>query len=290
MVCSTKVDYKKNPQLGNICCSPGIDNSGKSELSLLWDIIPAVVTAYNTEEAIKFAMRQHEIAKEYLRISEWWRSYYNNYFRPVEDVELAESLVSTEETPFYDTMRGRAQTAGRIRFKNAAVKAAQCTSEYCTGLRQQIVFDTIDQEARTIDTLTGFGYRNERAYIESRSDVRWHRMLGTVQRGRDMQATAINSAQLAFGIYGELGQQAAKGAEGAISAYAYMHNRNDTYYPGLMRSTGAPSGSMGQAVNATSPSVNPSPMSGYVPHPSIPNVWIPATAAQMGQNNSQNGI
>jgi len=286
MVCSTKVDYQKNPQLGS-CCSPGIDNSGKSELSLLWDIIPAVVTAYNTEEAIKFAMRQHEIAKEYLRISEWWRSYYNNYFRPVEDVELAESLLSTEETPFYDTMRGRAQTTGRIMFKNAAVKAAQCTSEYCTGLRQQIVFDTIDKEARTIDMLTGVGYRNERAYIESRSDVRWQRMLGTVQRGRDMQSTAVNSAQLAFGIYGELGQQAAKGAEGAISAYAYMHNRNDTYYPGLMRSTGAPA--QGSATMPSS-SVGPSPMSGYVPHPSIPNVWIPATAAQMGQNNSQNGI
>ena len=286
MVCSTKVDYSKNPKLGG-CCSPGIDNSGKSELSLLWDIIPAVVTAYNTEEAIKFAMRQHEIAKEYLRISEWWRSYYNNYFRPVEDVELAESLLSTEETPFYDTMRGRAQTTGRIMFKNAAVKAAQCTSEYCTGLRQQIVFDTIDKEARTIDMLTGVGYRNERAYIESRSDVRWQRMLGTVQRGRDMQSTAVNSAQLAFGIYGELGQQAAKGAEGAISAYAYMHNRNDTYYPGLMRSTGAPA--QGSATMPSS-SVGPSPMSGYVPHPSIPNVWIPATAAQMGQNNSQNGI
>ena len=112
-------------------------------------------------------------------------------------------------------------------------------------------------------------------------------MLGTVHRGRDMQATAINSAQLAFGIYGELGQQAAKGAEGAISAYAYMHNRNDTYYPGLMRSTGAPA--QGSATMPSS-SVGPSPMSGYVPHPSIPNVWIPATAAQMGQNNSQNGI
>lgn len=281
MACSGIVSSKLNS-----CCSPGIDNTGKSELSLLWDIIPAVVAAYNTEEAIKFAMRQHEIAKEYLRISEWWRSYYNIYFRPVEDVELAESLAITEETPFYDTMRGRAQTAGRIRFKNAAVKAAQCTSEYCTGLRQQIVFDTIDQEARTIDTLTGFGYRNERAYIESRSDVRWQRMLGTVHRGRDMQSTAINSAQLAFGIYGELGQQAAKGAEGAISAYAYMHNRNDTYYPGLMRSTGAPA--QGSAT-MPSASVGPSPMSGYVPHPSIPNVWIPATASQMGQNNSQNG-
>lgn len=281
MACSGIVSSKLNS-----CCSPGIDNTGKSELSLLWDIIPAVVAAYNTEEAIKFAMRQHEIAKEYLRISEWWRSYYNIYFRPVEDVELAESLVSTEETPFYDTMRGRAQTAGRIRFKNAAVKAAQCTSEYCTGLRQQIVFDTIDQEARTIDTLTGFGYRNERAYIESRSDVRWQRMLGTVHRGRDMQSTAINSAQLAFGIYGELGQQAAKGAEGAISAFAYMHNRNDTYYPGLMRSTGAPA--QGSATMPSS-SVGPSPMSGYVPHPSIPNVWIPANASQMGQSNSQNG-
>lgn len=282
MACSGIVSSKLNS-----CCSPGIDNTGKSTLSLLWDIIPAVVAAYNTEEAIKFAMRQHEIAKEYLRISEWWRSYYNIYFRPVEDVELAESLSSTEETPFYDTMRGRAQTAGRIRFKNAAVKAAQCTSEYCTGLRQQIVFDTIDKEARTIDTLTGFGYRNERAYIESRSDVRWHRMMGTVHRGRDMQATAIDSAQLAFGIYGELGQQAAKGAEGAISAFAYMHNRNDTYYPGLMRSAGAPA--QGSAT-MPSASVGPSPMSGYIPHPSIPNVWIPANASQMGQNNSQNGI
>lgn len=281
MACSSIVKSKLQA-----CCSPGIDNTGKSELSLLWDIIPAVVAAYNTEEAIKFAMRQHEIAKEYLRISEWWRSYYNIYFRPVEDVELAESLASTAETPFYDTMRGRAQTEGRIMFKNAAVKAAQCTSEYCTGLRQQIVFDTIDKEARTIDMLTGVGYRNERAYIEARADVRWQRMLGTVHRGRDMQSTAINSAQLAFGIYGELGQQAAKGAEGAISAFAYMHNRNDTYYPGLMRSTGAPS--QGSAT-MPSASVGPSPMSGYIPHPSIPNVWIPANASQMGQNNSQNG-
>ena len=86
--------------------------------------------------------------------------------------------------------------------------------------------------------LTGVGYRNERAYYEKRSDVRWERMLNTAKRGRDLPAQAINSAALAYGIYGGLGQQAAKGAEGAAAAAGYLWNRNDTFYPTLLRTDG----------------------------------------------------
>ena len=63
-------------------CNHGLTDFDKSTLSLLWDIIPAVIAAYNTGQAIHFGMKQYEIAKDYLRISQWWRAYYNNFFVP----------------------------------------------------------------------------------------------------------------------------------------------------------------------------------------------------------------
>lgn len=221
-------------------CNHGLTDFDKSTLSLLWDIIPAVIAAYNTGQAIHFGKKQYEIAKDYLRISQWWRAYYNNFFVPLEDQELSEAMGLQETTPYYDTMRGRAQTAGRLKFKNAVNTAVQCTSEYCSGLRQQLLLDVLDQESRALNSLAGLGYRNERAYYESRSDVRWKRMINTAARGRDLQAQAINSAQLAYGIYGSLGEQVTKGAEGAASAFGYFHYRNDPRYPTLMTIQQAP--------------------------------------------------
>ena len=215
-------------------CNHGLTDFDKSTLSLLWDIVPAVIAAYNTVEAIKFASKQYEIAKDYLKISQWWRDYYNNFFRPLDDQELFEAMGLTETTPYYDTMRGRAQTAGRLKFKNAVNVAVQCTSEYCTGLRQQLLYDVLGQESRVLNSLAGLGYRNERAYYEARSDVRWKRMINTALSGRDLQAQAINSAKLAYGIYGNLGAQVTKGAEGAASAVGYFHYRSDPRYPTLM--------------------------------------------------------
>lgn len=215
-------------------CNHGLTDYDKSTLSSLWDIVPAVIAAFNTVEAIHFATKQYEIAKDYLKISQWWRDYYNNFFRPLEDQELSEAMGLTETTPYYDTMRGRAQTAGRLKFKNAVNAAVQCTSEYCTGLRQQLLYDVLGQESRVLNSLAGLGYRNERAYYEARSDVRWKRMINTAARGRDLQSQAINSAQLAYGIYGNLGAQITKGAEGAASAFGYFHYRSDPRYPTLM--------------------------------------------------------
>lgn len=258
MACSESV-YSKYSN----CCGKGITDTDKNILSSLWNLVPAVVAAYNTGQAIDFALKQHEIAKDYLKISQWWRDYYNNYFRPVEDQELSEAMNLQETTPYYDTMRGRSQTAGRIKFKNAVNKTVQCTSEYCTGLRQQMLYDTLEQQAKVMSTLTGLGYRNERAYYESRSDVRWKRMINTAARGRDLQADAISSAALAYGIYGSLGQQAAKGAEGAAQAAGYFWNRNDTFYPTLMRVTA--SQQTAQTTTTSNNTTGSSSSSGFLP-------------------------
>lgn len=220
-------------------CNTGVSNTGRITMGGLWAGLTAAMAAYNTGQAIHFATKQYDIAKQYLTISQWWNAYKANFFDPVEDEELNEAMNLTEETPYYDIARGRAQTAGRIRFKNAVNKAVQCTSEYCTGLRQQLLRDTLAQEATSIAALTGLGYRSERAYIEAQSDRRWKRMVATAQRGRGMQAPAVSYAQLAYGIYGNLGAQAGQGAQGAAALAGYMWNRNETIYPTLLRSTGA---------------------------------------------------
>lgn len=220
-------------------CNRGITNTDKSILSKIWAGLTAAIAAYNTGQAIVFADRQYDMAKTYLKISQWWDNYKKGNFDPVEDQEINEALALKEETPQYDVQMGRAQTAGRIRFKNAVNKAVQCTSEYCTGLRGQLLRDTIAQQATAITVLNGLGYRNERSFIEARSDVRWKRMTATAMRGRGMQANALSHSQLAYGIYGDLGSQAGKGAAGAASLAGYLWNRNDTIYPTLMRVDGS---------------------------------------------------
>lgn len=217
-------------------CNLGVSSGDRSLQAKMWSGLMAAAAAYNTGQAISFANKQYDMAKTYLKISQWWNSYKQNYFDPVEDQELNEAMGLTEETPYYDIARGRAQTAGRIRFKNAVNKAVQCTAEYCTGLRGVLLRDTLAQEATTVASLANFGYRHERSYIESRSDVRWKRMVATASRGRGMQANAVSQSQLAYGIYGSLGEAAGKSAAGAASLGGYFWNRKDTIYPTFMRS------------------------------------------------------
>lgn len=222
----------------SVSCNLGVSSNDRTLQASMWSALMAAAAAYNTGQAINFANKQYSMAKDYLKISQWWNDYKRTYFDPVEDQELDEAMKLTEEDPYYDVARGRAQNAGRIRFKNAVNKAVQCTSEYCTGLRGILLRDTLAQEATTVAALANFGYRQERAYIEARSDVRWKRMLATASRGRGMKADAVSHAQLAYGIYGSLGEAAGKGAAGAASLGGYFWNRNDTIYPTLLRSTG----------------------------------------------------
>ena len=235
-------------------CNLGVSSTDRTMQATLWTILMSAAAAYNTGQAIHFANKQYDMAKQYLKIAQWWNSYKQNYFDPVEDQELNEALGLTNETPYYDIARGRAQTAGRIRFKNAVNKAVQCTSEYCTGLRGALLRDTLAQEATTVASLANFGYRQERSYIESRGDVRWKRMVATASRGRGMQAQAVSQSQLAYGIYGSLGEAAGKGASGAAALGGYFWNREDTIYPTLMRSVPADP----QATQTASSSTNTS--------------------------------
>lgn len=219
--------------LGGLACNHGQTNLGKDAVGTLMDAATVAVATINTAAAIKIADKQYDIAKQYLDIAKWWRNYYNSTYKPWEDVELSEAWAIQETTPLYDAAIGQAKTYGRMRFKGVADKRLQCTSEYCTGLRAALLKDIMAEEADTLASMASLGYRNERAYVEARNDVRWQRRAETVKRGRDMIAGNIQFSKLSFGIFGNLGAQAGVAAGGALRAYSYFQERRETEYPGV---------------------------------------------------------
>ena len=190
-----------------------------------------LAAAYNSAKAVEIALDQWKMAKKYWEIAKWWLDHYKSHFAPVEDQEIEEALNLEHEEPEYETSRGRHRTVAHLRFKGTIRKAMKCTSEYCTGLRRDMLEQLMSAQAEALALADGLGYRNERAYVENREDVRFNKMLNTAKRGRDLFTGNVSMAKTAANAYGEAFEQAWAGLTGAGEYLGYMGNRNPTRYP-----------------------------------------------------------
>lgn len=233
-------------------CAKGVTNTGKSLFGSIMDVAAVAVAGYNTAMAIQIADLQYEIAKDYLDIAKWWRRFYNDVYRPLEDIELAEAWALEPEEPMYDITIGRHKNYARLQYRGIADKTIQCTSPYCTGLRGALLKDVMTAEATTLAALSNMGYRSERAYVEARNAVRWERRREVLNRGRNMIAGNINFSNMAYGIFGNLGSQAQAGAAGAMRYLGYSWNKNETQYP-MTYVSGGQGATMGVTQGADAP-------------------------------------
>ena len=187
--------------------------------------------AYNAAKAVEIATTEWEMAKKYWQISKNWLDYYSGNFAPGEDQELDEAMNLTEEPPGYEAAQGRARTSAMLEFRGLLRKAVRCTSKYCTGLRRDMLLEIMPAQANALAMAEGLGYRNERAYLEARDDVRFSKQLNTAKRGRDIVADNVSLAKTAAGIYGSLFNQAWDGLAGAGQYLGYYAERNQPSYP-----------------------------------------------------------
>lgn len=187
--------------------------------------------AYNSARAVDIATKEWNMAKKYWRIARNWLDHYKDYYAPVEDQEINEALNIPAETPQYDATEGRARTAAMLQFRGQLKKSMRCTSRYCTGLRKDMLANILSAQADALSLAEGLGYRNERAYLESRDDVRFSKMLNTAKRGRDIIADNVSLIKTSAGIYGNLYNQAWEGLAGAGQYLGYSANRNTPSYP-----------------------------------------------------------
>ena len=180
---------------------------------------------------VEIALDEWDLAKRYWEIANDWLKHYKNEYAPVEDQELAEAMDIPITEPEYDYARGRTRATAWMEFGGTVFKTVRCTSRYCTGLRQDMTMDLLAAQGRAVAYADGLGYRNERAYVESRNDIRFEKMLNTAKRGRDMVADNVSLAAATAGIYGNAAEQAWNGLTASGYFLGYQGSRNPTHYP-----------------------------------------------------------
>lgn len=209
----------------------GVNDEQRSLFGNILSAAAILSAGYNAYKAYEIAQKEWEMAKKYWRIAENWLDYYKNAYAPVEDQELAEASKLEKAEPFYEAARGRARTSAWIEYKGKLRQAMRCTSRYCTGLRGDMLVRISQAQAQSVAMADGLGYRNERAYVEARNDVRWEKRLNTAKRGRDIIADVTSLGTASAGIYGSLLEQAWQGLESAGMYLGYTNNRNAPAYP-----------------------------------------------------------
>lgn len=214
-------------------CNPnhGVTDAGRGTFANLLTAAAILSAGYNATRAVQIATDEWNMAKRYWRISRNWLDYYKDYYAPVEDQELAEAMNLPMTEPDYEAARGRSRVIAWLEFRGVIDKTVRCTSRYCTGLREDMLVELAAAQANAVALADGLGYRNERAYVETRNDVRFEKMLNTAKRGRDMIADNVSLAKAAAGIYGSAWDQAWEGLTGAGYFLGYQANRNPTAYP-----------------------------------------------------------
>lgn len=209
----------------------GQTDGGKTAVASVLKAAAIAAAGYNAYKAYDIAHAEYKLAKKYYQLARNWLDYYRDYYAPVEDQELREAMNIPVTTADYETARGRARVAAAMQFKGRLNKAMKCTSRYCTGLRQDMILETVTAQADALAMADGLGYRNERAYVEGRNDVRFEKMMNTAKRGRDMVADNVSLARATSGIYGELADQAWKGLQSAGMYLGYTSARHAPNYP-----------------------------------------------------------
>lgn len=209
----------------------GVTDDDRSIFGNILSAAALAAAGANAAKALEIAQKEWEMAKKYWRIAENWLDYYKDAYAPVEDQELDEARDLPIAEPHYDAAIARARASAWITFKGKLRESMRCTSKYCTGLRADMLAQISMAQGIAVSTAEGLGYRNERAYVEARNDVRWEKRLNTAKRGRDIVADVTALGMAAAGIYGSLLDQTWQGLSAAGQYLGYDNNRNQPRYP-----------------------------------------------------------
>lgn len=214
------------------CGSPGVDDTGIFSVSAIRTAIATGTSALNLANSAKMARLQEEIAEGYAKLAEDARNYYKEEYKPLELENLKEvdelKLYSRNKESMY---RGQMILSARNNIAGKLETAISCTGRYCTGQRATLLNDALIEQSAVEASIAALAYR----YIDDeeivRNALRWERRRGVLDLGRDIPTASVAYAELAAGIFGSLGAQSGKAAEGIVGSLGFGRNRRQTEYP-----------------------------------------------------------
>lgn len=215
------------------CNKKRTDDKAIARMAKIRAGLAAAVTAINTATALKIAEMEHDLAKDYARLAKEFKQYYFDNYRPIEKELVKEAM---EDKPYDDPKKldfdkAAMLLSAKMRFVGRLEKAMSCTGRYCTGQRASLMNDALLEQATTEAMICGLAYRNNEEEKATREALRWERRSQVLRLGSNLPTEAVSYANLATGIFGSIGQQAAAAAQSAAWYIGHSLERQDTKYP-----------------------------------------------------------
>ena len=214
------------------CQNQGVSDAGIFTVSSIRTAIATGTSALNLANSVKMAELQKEIAKGYAKLAEDARNYYKEEYKPLE----LENLKEVEALKKYDRSkesmyRGQMILSARDKLAGKLEDAISCTGRYCTGQRATLMNDALIEQAAVEASIAALAHR----YVDDeeivRNALRWERRRTILDLGRGIPTASVAYAELAAGIFGSLGAQSGKAAEGIVGSLGFSRNRRPTEYP-----------------------------------------------------------
>ncbi len=227
--------FRSSPQVSASdprCGSTGVDDAGIFSVATIRTAIATGTSALNLANSVKMAKLQEDIAEGYAKLAEDARNYYKEEYKPLELDNLKEVEKLAEYSRDKESMyRGQMILSARNSIAGKLEGALSCTGRYCTGQRVSILNDALIEQAAVESSIAALAHR----YVDDeeivRNALRWERRRGVLDLGRDIPTASVAYAELAAGIFGSLGAQSGKAAEGIVGSLGFGRNRRQTEYP-----------------------------------------------------------
>ena len=240
--------------------APEYGNQGENWWTMLFQAAAIAIAIANGLAQQEIADKQQDLADSWYQQAKYKWDRYKGTYIPLERKLLNE--VSGTPVPQLDC------NGAESRAQQAVDSAYDAASDYMTRQARAmrlcvdsalLDYMSLKQNVSLVDS-RNYNYVDDRWYRDYKDDQRWNRRSNVLNLGRNLDSQALSYGQVANALYGQVGQQIDRAANGLITALGYYGARNDTYYPTTyLNSGGSPAG---QLVGINTPaSINPTGLS-----------------------------
>lgn len=230
---SAEAQVKRHVAASNSeCKNPGVTDAGVARVAKIRGALNAAILGMNTYTTLKIAELQYDLAKDYADLATKYREHYFNRYHPIEKELISEAQDEPEYVRSKEQLnKGQMLINAKLPLVGKLERAMSCTGRYCTGQRQVIAADILLEQAMVESLVCGLASRYTDDEEVTRNHRRWERRSNVLKLGSNIPTEAVSYASLATGIFGSIGEQASKGAEGAAWFLGHRGMRQDTHYP-----------------------------------------------------------
>lgn len=211
---------------------PKVDDKGLTGAWWWADKIALAVTLWATVEAWKAAKEEYNIGKSYYDLArEQWDFFYD-FYRPLEDQEMAEIWAEKPYDPDYVTaIKGHTHLIDNV-FNNADRHRKSLADKYCVCKDVSQFTKTDIMKSTVYGDSDNFARRYAEKLAQEKNDMRWDRRVVAANRGRGLLANSMKFADKAAGFFSDYAQAMGGLASNAEQFRGYIRNRNETVYNG----------------------------------------------------------